>query len=50
MSYQAALGIVEVLEHRPVTFQVNHLGNSDQKENQNLMAAMEFFRHEFNYH
>ena len=49
MSYQAALGIVEVLEHRPVTFQVNHLDGSGQEKNQNMTAAMNFFRHEFNY-
>ena len=49
MSYQAALGIVEVLEHRPVTFQVNHLDDNGQEKNQNMTAAMNFFRHEFNY-
>ena len=49
MSYQAALGIVEVLEHRPVTFQVNHLDGSGQEKNQNMTAALNFFRPEFNY-
>ena len=49
MSYQAALGIVEVLEHRPVTFQVNHLDGSGQEKNQNMTAALNFFGHDFNY-
>ena len=49
MSYQAAPGLVEVLEHRPVTFQVNHLDDNGQEKNQNMTAAMNFFRHEFNY-
>ncbi|MGE4277557.1 MAG: hydroxyacid dehydrogenase [Lawsonibacter sp.] len=47
MSYQAALGIVEVLEHRPVTFPVNRLGQSG--DDQGIMAVVNFFRHEFNY-
>ena len=48
MSYQAALGIVEVLEQRPVTYAVNKLSDSFE-ENQNITAVMDFFRHEFNY-
>lgn len=48
MSYQAALGIVEVLEHRPVTFPVNRLGGGGQ-EDQSMVSAINFFRHEFNY-
>ena len=46
MSYQAALGIVEVLEHRPVTFPVNRLG--EDSGDKNIAAVMRFFRHEFN--
>ena len=49
MSYQAALGIVEVLEHRPVTFPVNRLGGGGGQEDQSIVSAMNFFRHEFNY-
>lgn len=47
MSYQAALGVAEVLQGRPVTYPVNHLGpaSSDQR----IAAVLKFFRHEFNY-
>lgn len=48
MSYQAALGIVEVLEGRPVTYAVNKLKDSFE-ENEDIAAVMDFFRHEFNY-
>lgn len=48
MSYQAALGIVEVLEKRPVTYAVNKLKDSFE-ENKDIAAVMNFFRHEFNY-
>lgn len=48
MSYQAALGIVEVLEKRPVTYAVNKLKDSFE-ENKDIVAVMNFFRHEFNY-
>ena len=48
MSYQAALGIVEVLEHRPVTYAVNKIKDSFE-ENKDIAAVMNFFRHEFNY-
>lgn len=48
MSYQAALGIVEVLEGCPVTYAVNKLSDSFE-ENQSIAAVMDFFRHEFNY-
>jgi D-3-phosphoglycerate dehydrogenase len=48
MSYQAALGIVEVLENRPVTYAVNKLQDNFE-ENKDIAAVMEFFRHEFNY-
>lgn len=49
MSYQAALGIVEVLEKRPVTFAVNKLVDEASEEEKNIAAVMRFFRHEFNY-
>lgn len=48
MSYQAALGIVEVLEQRPVTHAVNKLSDNFE-ENKDITAVMDFFRHEFNY-
>lgn len=48
MSYQAALGIVETLEHRPITYAVNKLSNNFE-ENKDIAAVMDFFRHEFNY-
>jgi D-3-phosphoglycerate dehydrogenase len=48
MSYQAALGIVEVFEKRPVTYAVNKLKDSFE-ENKDIVAVMNFFRHEFNY-
>ena len=48
MSYQAALGIVEVLEQRPVTYAVNKLSDNFE-ENKDITAVMDFFRHEFNY-
>ena len=48
MSYQAALGIVEVLEKRPVTYAVNKINDSFE-ENKDIAAVMDFFRHEFNY-
>lgn len=48
MSYQAALGIAEVLEHLPVTYAVNKLQDNFE-ENKNVIAVMDFFRHEFNY-
>lgn len=48
MSYQAALGIVEVLENRPVTYAVNKIKDNFE-ENKDITAVMDFFRHEFNY-
>ena len=48
MSYQAALGIVETLEHRPITYAVNKLSDNFE-ENKDIAAVMDFFRHEFNY-
>lgn len=49
MAYQAALGIVEVLEGRPVTYAVNKM-NCVFKENDNIKMVMKLFYHEFNYH
>lgn len=48
MSYQAALGIVETLEKRPITYAVNKLSDNFE-ENKDIAAVMDFFRHEFNY-
>ena len=48
MSYQAALGIVEVLEKRPVTFAVNRLEGS-VSDDETLKEVMRVFKHEFNY-
>lgn len=46
MSYQAALGIVEVLEDRPVTYPVNKIHDKFE-ENKNIEAVMNFYRYEF---
>lgn len=46
MSYQAALGIVEVLENRPVTYAVNKIHDSFE-ENKSIEAIMNFYRYEF---
>jgi D-3-phosphoglycerate dehydrogenase len=46
MAYQAALGIVEVLEHRPVTYPVNKLHDTFE-ENRGVKNVMAFFRREF---
>ncbi|MGI6107913.1 MAG: hydroxyacid dehydrogenase [Lachnospiraceae bacterium] len=47
MSYQAALGIVEVVENKPISFPVNHLHDTfeDRKE---VREVMDYFRYEFN--
>lgn len=47
MAYQAALGIVEVVEGKPISFPVNHLHDSfeDRKE---VKDVMDYFRYEFN--
>lgn len=47
MAYQAALGIVEVVEDKPVSFPVNQLHDSfeDRKE---VKEVMDYFRYEFN--
>lgn len=46
MSYQAALGIVEVLEGRPISYPVNQLHNSFE-ENKHIQAIMNCYRYEF---
>lgn len=46
MAYQAALGIAEVLEGRPVSYPVNKLHDSFE-ENKGIQAVMKFYRHEF---
>lgn len=48
MAYQAALGIVEVLEGLPVTYAVNKI-HDNFEENKNISKVMDFFRHEFGY-
>ncbi|WRS26949.1 hydroxyacid dehydrogenase [Oscillospiraceae bacterium MB08-C2-2] len=48
MAYQAALGIVEVLENRSITYPVNKLAAS-QAKSQSFTSVMNFFRHEFGY-
>lgn len=48
MSYQAALGIDEVLDGRPVTYPVNRLSDSFV-ENDAVQSVMGLFRHEFGY-
>ena len=48
MAYQAALGIVEVLENRPVSYAVNNI-NDIFEETKNISSIMNFFRYEFGY-
>lgn len=48
MAYQAALGIVEVLENRPVTYAVNQV-HDHFNENQKISRIMDYFYHEFGY-
>ena len=48
MAYQAALGIVEVLENKPISYPVNRLHNSFE-EGQPVKKVMDYFRHEFGY-
>ena len=48
MSYQAALGITEVLEDKPVSFPVNHL-KSNFETDKNISIVMDYFRYEFGY-
>lgn len=47
MAYQAALGIVEVVENKPVSFPVNHLHDSFE-DRQEVKDVMDYFRYEFN--
>ncbi|WFR55553.1 hydroxyacid dehydrogenase [Anaerocolumna sp. AGMB13025] len=46
MAYQAALGISEVLEKRPVSYPVNKLSDSFV-ENTGIAAIMNYYRYEF---
>ena len=48
MAYQAALGIVEVIENKPVSYPVNKLHDSfeDGKE---VKQVMDYFRYEFGF-
>lgn len=46
MSYQAALGISEVLEMRPVSYPVNRLKDSFE-ENKGITSVMNYYRYEF---
>lgn len=46
MSYQAALGIVETLEGKPISYEVNRIKGKFE-ENKNIKLAMNYFRHEF---
>lgn len=46
MAYQAALGITEVLEKRPVSYPVNKLSDSFE-ENKGITAVMNYYRYEF---
>lgn len=48
MAYQAALGIVEVIEEKPISYPVNQLHNSFE-ESQPVKRVMDYFRHEFGY-
>ncbi len=46
MSYQAALGISEVLEGRPVSYPVNKIKDNFE-ENKGITAVMNYYRYEF---
>ncbi|WMJ89066.1 hydroxyacid dehydrogenase [Anaerocolumna sp. MB42-C2] len=46
MAYQAALGITEVLEKRPVSYPVNKIKDSFE-ENKGITAVMNYYRYEF---
>lgn len=48
MAYQAALGIVEVLGKKPISYPVNHLQNTFEDGRQ-VSHVMEYFRYEFGY-
>lgn len=48
MAYQAALGVVEVIEGKPISYPVNQLHNSFE-ESQPVKRVMDYFRHEFGY-
>jgi D-3-phosphoglycerate dehydrogenase / 2-oxoglutarate reductase len=48
MAYQSALGIVEVIEGKPISYAVNQLHNSFE-EDQSVKQVMDYFRHEFGY-
>lgn len=48
MAYQSALGIVEVIEKKPISYAVNHLHNSFE-EGKPVKMVMDYFRHEFGY-
>lgn len=48
MSYQAALGITEVLEEKPISYPVNKLQNSFEDGSQ-VSMVMDYFRYEFGY-
>lgn len=47
MAYQSALGIVEVLEGKPVSFPVNHLHETFEDRDE-VRQVMDYFRYEFN--
>ena len=47
MAYQAALGIVEVVENKPISFPVNHLHDTFE-DGKAVKEVMYYFRYEFN--
>lgn len=48
MAYQAALGVAEVLEDKPISYPVNHLHNSFE-DGKAVSHVMDYFRYEFGY-
>lgn len=48
MAYQAALGIVETLENKPISYPVNQLHNTFE-DGAAVSSVMDYFRHEFGY-
>ena len=47
MAYQSALGIVEVLENKPLSYPVNRLHDSFE-DREEVTTVMDYFRYEFN--
>ncbi len=49
MAYQAALGIVEVIEGKPISYPINKLHDSFE-DGREVRLVMDYFRHEFGFY